>query len=271
LFIDRVWVLSYSKSGMAFLILGYVFLYLPIAVLILFSFNEGVIPGVWTKFSLKWYLLLFNNDVLIQGVVTSLQIAAMSATGAAVMGTFAAIVIVRYGNFRGRTLFTGLLSAPLVMPEVIIGMALLLMFVTFERLIGWPSKRGMMTVTIAHLTLGMAYVYLVVQSRLQNFNKSLEEAAQDLGATPFRGFFYITLPLIAPSIIAGWLLAFALSLDDVVIASFLSGPGATTLPILIFSSIRLGVTPEINALATIIVSIVSFIVAIASFVIIKKS
>jgi putrescine transport system permease protein len=264
-------VLNYSKSGTAALILGYGFLYLPIALLIIFSFNEAILPGVWTKFSLKWYVLLFKNDALIQALLTSLQIAAISATGAATMGTLAAIVMVRYGAFRGRTLFSGLLSAPLVMPEVITGLALLLMFVTFERLIGWPSKRGVMTVTIAHLTLGMAYVYLVVQSRLQDFDRSLEEAALDLGAQPFKVFMHITLPLIAPAVLAGWLLSFALSLDDVVIASFLSGPGATTLPILIFSSVRLGITPEINALATIIVMLVSFAVAIAGFCMARKA
>ncbi len=259
-----------SYSGTAALIAGYIFLYLPIFFLILFSFNESRLPGVWTGFSTKWYHRLFENEDLIAAVLTSFQIASMTATGAVILGTLAAVSMVRFGSFTGRTLFSGMISAPLVMPEVVTGLALLLMFVSFERLIGWPSERGMMTVTIAHITLAMAYVYLIVQARLQDFEQSLEEAAQDLGARPVKVFFWITLPLIAPSLLAGWLLAFALSLDDVVIASFLSGPGATTLPILIFSSLRLGITPEINALATIIVGIVSVGVTIAGIIMMRK-
>jgi putrescine transport system permease protein len=260
-----------SRAGTAALIVGYSFLYLPIALLIIFSFNDSVLPGVWTGFSLKWYSALFQNDDLIQAVLTSFEIAAISATGAVILGTLAAISIVRFSHFPGRTLFGGLISSPLVMPEVMTGLALLLMFVSFERLIGWPSKRGMMTVTLAHITLGMAYVYLIVRSRLQDFDRSFEEAALDLGARPFHVFTRITLPLIAPSLMAGWLLAFALSLDDVVIASFLSGPGATTLPMLIFSSVRMGVTPEINALATIIVGIVGSGVALAGVLISRRA
>lgn len=260
-----------SRAGTAALIVGYSFLYLPIALLIIFSFNDSVLPGVWTGFSLKWYSALFQNDDLIRAVLTSFEIAAMSATGAVTLGTLAAVSMVRFSRFPGRTLFGGLISSPLVMPEVMTGLALLLMFVSFERLIGWPSKRGMMTVTLAHITLGMAYVYLIVRSRLQDFDRSFEEAALDLGARPIRVFTNITLPLIAPSLMAGWLLAFALSLDDVVIASFLSGPGATTLPMLIFSSVRLGVTPEINALATIIVGIVGSGVALAGFLINRRA
>ena len=259
-----------SKSGAIALILGYAFLYLPIIFLITFSFNESRLPGVWTGFSLRWYGLLFENAALIRAVLTSFQIAAMAATFSVVLGTFAAIVMVRFGNFKGRTLFSGLISAPLVMPEVITGLALLLMFVTFERLIGWPSERGMMTITIAHTTLALSYVYLVVRSRLLDFDRSIEEAAQDLGARPVTVFLTITLPLIAPALLAGWLLAFALSLDDVVLASFLSGPGATTLPILIFSSVRLGVTPEINALASIIVGIVSVGVLIVGLIVLRS-
>ena len=259
-----------SCTGTVSLIIGYAFLYLPILFLIVFSFNESRLPGVWVGFSTKWYALLFDNEELLAAVLTSFQIASMSATGAVILGTLAAVSMVRFGFFRGRTLFSGMISAPLVMPEVITGLALLLMCVTFERLIGWPSERGMMTVTIAHTTLAMAYVYLIVQARLQDFDRSLEEAAQDLGARPIMVFFKITLPLIAPSLLAGWLLAFALSLDDVVLASFLSGPGATTLPILIFSSLRLGITPEINALAAIIVGIVSIGVTIAGFVMVRK-
>ncbi len=259
-----------SYSGTAALIAGYIFLYLPIFFLILFSFNESRLPGIWAGFSTKWYHLLFKNEDLIAAVLTSFQIASMTATGAVILGTLAAVSMVRFGLFRGRTLFGGMISAPLVMPEVITGLALLLMFVSFERLIGWPSERGMMTVTIAHITLAMAYVYLIVQARLRDFDQSLEEAAQDLGARPVKVFFRITLPLIAPALLAGWLLAFALSLDDVVIASFLSGPGATTLPILIFSSLRLGITPEINALAAIIVGIVSVGVTIAGIIMMRK-
>jgi len=259
-----------SYAGTASLILGYAFLYLPILFLIVFSFNESRLPGVWSGFSLKWYTLLFDNEALLAAVLTSFQIASISATGAVILGTLAAVAMVRSGSFYGRTLFGGMISAPLVMPEVITGLALLLMCVTFERLIGWPAERGVMTVVIAHVTLAMAYVYLIVHARLQDFDHSLEEAAQDLGARPVKVFFKITLPLIAPSLLAGWFLAFALSLDDVVLASFLSGPGATTLPILIFSSLRLGISPEINALATIIVGIVSLGVTIAGFVIIRK-
>ncbi|MES2252735.1 MAG: ABC transporter permease subunit [Pseudomonadota bacterium] len=259
-----------SKSGTAALIIGYAFLYLPIIFLITFSFNESRLPGVWTGFSLRWYSLLFENSALIHAVSTSFQIAAMAATFSVVLGTFAAISMVRFGNFKGRTLFGGLISAPLVMPEVITGLALLLMFVTFERLIGWPSERGMMTITIAHTTLALSYVYLVVRSRLLDFDRSIEEAAQDLGARPVTVFLSITLPLIAPALLAGWLLAFALSLDDVVLASFLSGPGATTLPILIFSSVRLGITPELNALASIIVGIVSIAVLIVGLFVIRS-
>jgi putrescine transport system permease protein len=260
-----------SRSGTLFLIIGYAFLYLPIIFLVTFSFNESRLPGVWTGFSLHWYSLLFQNEDLIRAVFTSFQIAAMTATLAVTLGTLAAVTMVRFGPFKGRTLFSGLISAPLVMPEVITGLALLLMFVTFERLIGWPSERGMMTITIAHTTLAMAYVYLVVRSRLMDFDRSLEEAAHDLGARPIAVFFAITLPLIAPALLSGWLLAFALSLDDVVLASFLSGPGATTLPILIFSSVRLGVTPEINALASIIIGIVSLGVLVAGLVILKSN
>lgn len=259
-----------SKSGTIALIFGYAFLYIPIALLILFSFNHSILPGVWTRFSWRWYRILFQNDELILAVWSSLKIASMSATGAVFLGTLAAITMTRFRTFSGRTLFSGLVSAPLVMPEVITGLALLLMFVTFERLMGWPAERGILTVTLAHITLGMAYVYVVVQSRLQDFDPSYEEAALDLGARPIRVFFKITLPMIAPALVSGWLLAFALSLDDVVIASFLSGPGATTLPIVIFSSVRLGMNPEMNALATIIVGIVSFFVLMAALLMYRQ-
>ncbi len=261
---------TYSRTGSAALVIGYLFLYLPILFLIVFSFNESRLPGIWTGFSLKWYTQLFDNHALMMAVLTSFQIAALTATLAVILGTAAAICMVRFGFFSGRTLFSGLISAPLVMPEVITGLALLLTFVTFERLIGWPPERGMMTVIFGHTTLAMAYVYLIVQARLMDFDRVVEEAALDLGAKPVRVFFTITLPIIAPALLAGWLLSFALSLDDVVIASFLSGPGATTLPILLFSSIRLGITPEVNALAAMIVAIVSFGVTIAGLIMWRK-
>lgn len=256
-----------SKTSVASLIFGYAFLYLPILTVIIFSFNESRLVTVWSRFSTKWYRTLLSNEGLIDAVFASFKIAAMTATIAVVLGTLAAVVMVRFSKFRGRTLFGGLISAPLVMPDVITGLAFLMMFVTLEQLIGWPAYRGVLTITIAHITLAMAYVSLVVQARLQDFDRSLEEAALDLGARPVKVFLVIVLPLILPSLMAGWLLAFALSLDDVVIASFLSGPGATTLPMLIFSSIRMGVSPEINALATIIVGIVAVGVTIAGLII----
>ncbi|MBM3468855.1 MAG: ABC transporter permease subunit [Alphaproteobacteria bacterium] len=256
-----------SKISMASLIFGYAFLYIPILSVIVYSFNESRLVTVWSRFSTKWYRSLLENEGLLNAVLASFKIASMTATLAVVLGTLAAVVMVRFHKFRGKTLFGGLISAPLVMPDVITGLAMLMMFVTFEQAIGWPSYRGIMTITIAHITLAMAYVYQVIQARLQDFDRSIEEAALDLGARPAKVFIVIVLPLILPSLTAGWLLAFALSLDDVVIASFLSGPGATTLPMLIFSSIRLGVTPEINALATLIVSIVALVIILVGFII----
>lgn len=255
-----------SKTSVATLIFGYTFLYLPILTIIVFSFNESRLVTVWSRFSTKWYTTLLSNEGLIEAVFASFKIAAMAATISTILGTLAAVVMVRFSRFRGRTLFGGLISAPLVMPDVITGLAVLMMFVTFEQLIGWPAYRGILTITIAHITLAMAYVSLVIQARLQDFDRSIEEAALDLGARPVKVFLVIVLPLILPSLVAGWLLAFALSLDDVVIASFLSGPGATTLPMLIFSNIRTGVSPEINALATIIVGIVATGVTIAGLI-----
>ena len=259
-----------SLSSFVTLILGYAFLYIPILMVIIFSFNESRLVAVWTGFSIKWYKTLWANEGLIEAIWASFKIASMSATAAVVLGTFAAIVMVRFSRFKGRTLFSGLVSAPLVMPDVITGLAMLMMFVTLEQFTGWPAYRGIMTITFAHITLGMAYVSLVVQARLKDFDRSLEEAALDLGARPLKVFLTIVLPLISPSLMAGWLLAFALSLDDVVIASFLSGPGATTLPMVIFSSIRLGVSPEINALATLIIGTVAVGVTIAGVVIHRR-
>lgn len=253
------------------LLLGYAFLYIPILFLIIFSFNDSLFPGVWSGFSLKWYQNLFTNHVIWQAIKTSIQIAAMSATGAVILGTMGAIVLARSNHFKGKTLFSIITSAPLIMPEIILGISLLLMFVICERLFGIPSKRGIMTVTIAHITLAIAYVILIVQSRLSDFDMSLEEAALDLGAKPFTAVCYITIPIIAPAIVASWLLTFALSLDDVVIASFLTGAQATTLPILIFSSVKLGITPEMNALATILVGTMSFIISIVGFLLYKRN
>jgi putrescine transport system permease protein len=248
------------------LIVGYLFLYMPILTLVALSFNVSPLVTIWSGFSLKWYQSLLANEVLFSAVFASLKIAVMSATLATSIGTLAAIVLIRFGPFRGRTLFQGMTAAPLIMPDVLMGLALLMMFVTLEQTIAWPAERGLVTVTIAHTTVAMAYVCLVVQARLRDFDRRFEEAALDLGARPATVFFTITLPLIFPSLLAGWLLAFSLSLDDLVIASFLSGPGATTLPMLIFSSIRIGVSPEINALASIIVGLVAISVTIAGLI-----
>lgn len=242
---------------------GYAFLYGPILSLIVYSFNENRLVTVWSRFSFKWYGELFENEQILSAAWLSLKIAALSATGAVVLGTFAAVMLVRFGRFRGRMLFSAMVTAPLVMPDVIIGLALLLLFVSLEQWLGWPEGRSMTTIAIAHVTLGMAYATVVVQSRLAQMDAAVEEAALDLGARPWKVFLLITLPIISPALAAGWLLAFTLSLDDLVIASFVSGPGSTTLPMVIFSSVRLGVSPQINALATIIVVLVTIGILIA--------
>ncbi|MBR9829301.1 MAG: ABC transporter permease subunit [Oceanospirillales bacterium] len=244
------------------LLLGYAFLYGPIISLIVYSFNESRLVTVWGGFSTKWYAELMQNSQLLGAAWLSVRVAALTATIAVVLGTLAALALVRFRRFRGRGSLEVMVTAPLVMPEVIIGLSLLLLFVAMETTIGWPAGRGMTTIVIAHTTFAMAYVTVVVQSRLAHMDMSLEEAALDLGARPLKVFFTITLPIIAPALVAGWLLAFTLSLDDLVVASFVSGPGATTLPMVVYSSIRLGVSPEINALATIIVAIVSVAVLI---------
>lgn len=244
--------------------LGFVFLYAPIASLVFFSFNESKLVTVWGGFSLKWYGELFRNEQILAATWVSLRVATVSATLALIFGTLAAVALVRFRRFVGRTLMTGMVSAPLVMPDIIIGLSLLLLFVAMQTLVGWPAGRGIPTIIIAHTTLGLAYVTVVVQSRLADFDKSLEESAEDLGATPARVFFDITLPIVSPALISGWLLAFTLSLDDLVIASFVSGPGASTLPMVIFSKVRLGVSPDINALATIIIGVVAMGVVLAS-------
>lgn len=240
------------------LVFGYAFLYAPIALLILYSFNESRLVTVWSGFSTKWYGELLQNEQLIGAALLSLRIAAVSATLAVIFGSMVGLALARFGAFRGRTLLGGMISAPLVMPDVITGLSLLLLFVALEGAFGWPDGRSAATIAIAHTTFAMAYVAVVVQSRLSSFDQSLEEAAMDLGARPVKVFFVITLPIIFPAVISGWLLAFTLSLDDLVIASFVSGPGSTTLPMVIFSSVRLGVSPQINALATIFVGVVAF-------------
>jgi len=244
-------------------ILGFAFLYAPILSLIIFSFNESQLVTVWGGFSTKWYGELLRDPQILGSAWISLQVAVASATLAVALGTLAAFVLARFGPFRGRAMLTGMSTAPLVMPEVITGLSLLLLFVSLEQIIGWPAGRGMLTIIIAHVTFCMAYVTVVVQSRLAGMDLDIEEAAMDLGARPVRVFFDITLPVIAPALVAGWLLAFTLSLDDLVVASFVTGPGASTLPMVIFSKVRLGVSPEVNALATIIIAIVALGVGIA--------
>lgn len=242
------------------LVFGFAFLYVPILLMVVFSFNAGKLVTVWAGFSARWYVELLQNDQMLTAAKLSLQIAALNATGAVILGTLAGLVLARFGRFKGRTLLSGMTTAPLVMPEVITGLSLLLLFVAMEATFGWPAGRGITTITIAHITFSLAYVTVVVQSRLATFDESLEEAAMDLGARPAKVFFVITLPIILPAIISGWLLAFTLSWDDLVISSFVSGPGSTTLPMLIFSKVRLGVSPEINALATILVLAVTLVI-----------
>ncbi len=242
---------------MTALAFGFAFLYIPIVSLIVFSFNESKLVTVWAGFSTKWYGELLRNEQILSAAWLSVRIAVVNATFATALGTLAGFVLARMGRFRGRLLLTGMVTAPLVMPEVITGLSLLLLFVALEGIIGWPEGRGVTTITIAHITFSMAYVAVVIQSRLSNVDESIEEAALDLGARPAKVFFLITLPIIAPALISGWLLAFTMSLDDLVIASFVSGPGSSTLPMVIFSKVRLGVSPEINALATIIVLLVA--------------
>jgi putrescine transport system permease protein len=247
------------------LALGYLFLYLPILLLIAFSFNKSRLVTVWGGFSTHWYAALFHNQQILDAAWLSVRVGALSATLAVALGTLAGMVLTRFGPFKGRTLLAGMTAAPLVMPEVITGLSLLLLFVTMEQLIGWPQGRGMTTIVIAHVTFTMAFVAVIVQSRLTQMDESLEEAAFDLGARPAKVFFVITLPIILPALISGWLLAFTLSLDDLVITSFVAGPGSSTLPMVVFSKVRLGVSPDINALATIMIGIVAIGVVIAGF------
>jgi putrescine transport system permease protein len=244
----------FTISALAF---GYAFLYIPLVLVVVYSFNDSRIATIWGGFSTRWYGELLRNDQVLDATFLSLRIAFTSATAATILGTMAGLVLARFGRFKGRTLFSGMITSPMVMPELITGLSLLLLFVTLQQLTGWPGQRGFSTIAIAHTTFSMAYVAIIVQSRLISMDESLEEAAMDLGGHPLRVVFDITLPLIAPAMIAGWLLAFTLSLDDLVIASFVSGPGSSTLPMYIFSKVKLGVSPDINALATLIIAVIS--------------
>lgn len=242
------------------LTLGFAFLYVPMLILVIYSFNASKLVTVWAGFSTKWYGELMQNEAFLNAAWVTLKVAVLSSTFATLLGTMAAYVLVRGGRFMGRTLFSGMIYAPLVMPEVITGLSLLLLF------IGIGLDRGVMTIVLAHTTFSMCYVSVVVSSRLVTFDRSLEEAALDLGCSPAQAFRLVTLPIIAPAVISGWLLAFTLSLDDLVIASFTSGPAATTLPIKIYSAVRLGVSPEINALSTLMIAIVTIGVITASLI-----
>ncbi|AHX62967.1 ABC transporter permease subunit [Aeromonas media] len=237
--------------------LGLLFIYLPMIIMVIYSFNASKLVTVWGGWSLKWYFGLLDNKQLIGSVFRSLEIAFYTAIAAVALGTVAAFVLTRIPHFRGRTLFGGMVTAPLVMPEVITGLSLLLLFVAMAQLVGWPAERGMLTIWIAHTTFCTAYVAIVVSARLRELDLSIEEAAMDLGAKPWKVFFLITIPMIAPSLAAGGMMSFALSLDDLVLASFVSGPGSTTLPMEVFSAVRLGVKPEINAVASLILLSVS--------------
>lgn len=259
-----------SRFILSVLTFGYAFLYIPLILVIVYSFNDSRIATVWGGFSTRWYGELLQNDLVLDAAFLSLRIAITAATAATILGTMAGLVLARFGRFKGRTLFSGMVFSPMVMPEVITGLSLLLLFVTLHQLTGWPGQRGFYTITIAHTTFSMAYVAIIVQSRLMAMDESLEEAAMDLGGRPLRVVFDITLPLIAPAMLAGWLLAFTLSLDDLVIASFVSGPGSSTLPMYIFSKVKLGVSPDINALATLIIAFICIGVAFA-WIVMRRS
>lgn len=249
--------LKRARFLLSALVFGYAFLYLPILTVVVFAFNDSSIVMTWGGFSVKWFSALFHNERILQAAGLSLKIALMTAVLSVVMGTTAAMVMVRFKRFKGRPFFNSLVTAPLVMPDVMVGLALLLLFVALHQVTGWPSVRGAVTITIGHTTIAIAYVILIVRARLAEFDTSLEEAALDLGAKPLTVFTKITLPIIMPAIASGGLLAFTLSFDDVILASFLSGPGSSTLPMVIFSSVRHGVSPEINAFATVVLTIVT--------------
>jgi putrescine transport system permease protein len=248
------------------LVLGFAFLYIPIISLVVYSFNESTLVTVWSGFSLKWYRSLFDDQVLLSAAWLSLRIAALTATAAVIIGTWAGFVLARMGRFRGFSLYVAMVSAPLVIPEVVLGISMLLLFVEMGSVLGWPEGRGAFTIWAGHVMLCMAYVVVIVQSRVHDLDRSLEEAALDLGAPPLKVFFAVVLPQLAPALLAAWLLSFTLSLDDVVIASFLSGPGSTTLPLEIFSRVRLGLKPEVNALAAILIGLVAVGMGLAHWI-----
>ena len=245
---------------------GFAFFYIPILSMMVYSFNASRLATVWGGFSTKWYVSLMSNDKVGEALILSLKIAVVSATAATILGTMAGIALVRFGNFRGRMLFSGLVTAPLIMPEVITGISSLIMFILMAQWIGWPGSRGFTTILLAHITFSMVFVTTIVQSRMIEADRAIEEAAMDLGSRPWQVLFDVTLPVIFPAILSGWLLAFTISLDDVVITSFTTGPGSTTLPLLIWSKVKLGVTPDINALATLIVLAVGLAVALSGWI-----
>jgi len=259
-----------SKFTLAMLVLGFVFLYAPILSLVIYSFNESRLVTVWSGFSVKWYVELFRDKQMMDAAWVSIQVAFWTACASVVLGTLAAMIMTRFRDFPGKTIFGGLITAPLVMPEVITGLSILLLFVSIGPIIGIGEQRGMLTIWIAHVTFCMAFVTVVISSRLGELDRSLEEAAMDLGANRLKVFFVITLPIIAPALISGWLLAFTLSLDDLVIASFVSGPSSTTLPMKVFSSVRLGVSPKINALASLMILAVSVAAVIGWWVMTRE-
>jgi len=254
-------IVGFSRG---WLVAGYLFLYLPIVTLVLYSFNKSPLPTVWGGFTLDWYRKLADDREMLSGLALSLKIALMTATGSVVLGTMAAFALVKYKRFTGRTLFSGMVNAPLVMPEVIVGLSLLLMLVSMQRALGFP-ERGLVTIWLGHLVLGISYAAVVIQARLQSLSPALEEAAMNLGARPFQVFWLVTLPMISQALVSAFLLTFSLSLDDVVVSAFLSGPGSTTMPLVIFSRARLGLNPSVNAVATVIIFIVSVCVIAASY------
>lgn len=256
------------RSGflMVMLALGLAFFYIPILSMIVYSFNASRLATVWGGFSTRWYVSLFSNQQVWDALILSLKIALISATIATILGTMAGITLARFTKFRGRTLFSGLVTAPLIMPEVITGISMLVFFILMADWVGWPGSRGFTTITLAHITFSMVFVTTIVQARMLQADRAIEEAAMDLGSRPWQVMFDVTLPVISPAILAGWLLAFTISLDDVVISSFVTGPGNTTLPLLVWSKVKLGVTPDINALATLMVVTVGLGVVVAGII-----
>ncbi|WP_431017650.1 ABC transporter permease subunit [Burkholderia gladioli] len=252
------------------LALGFGFLYIPILSLIVYSFNESQLVTVWSGFSTRWYSALLSDDELIAAAWLSLKIGVLTACASVVIGTWAGYVLARMGRFRGHALYSGMVNAPLVIPEVIQGISLLLLFIELAKWIGWPAQRGMFTIWLGHVMLCLSYVAIIVQSRVRELDPSLEEAALDLGATPLKVFFTVTLPLISQALVSGWLLSFTLSIDDLVLSAFLSGPGSTTLPLVVFSRVRLGLNPEMNALATLFIAAVTIGVVAANMFMLRK-